>query len=80
MREGCSYTIARYSFIQLSEVEQCRVNNLPKVLTPQHRIRTRILLVESTKLYPLSHCTQVIISKKKTLGSVIIKDKIKTEK
>ena len=33
MREGCSYTypplsIARYSFIQLSELEQCRVNKL----------------------------------------------------
>ena len=31
MREGCSYThpplyVARYSFIQLSELEQCRVN------------------------------------------------------
>ena len=31
--EGCSYTypplsIARYSFIQLSELEQCRVNKL----------------------------------------------------
>ena len=33
MREGCSYTydplsIVRYSFIQLSELEQCRVNKL----------------------------------------------------
>ena len=33
MREGCSYTyaplsIARYSFIQLSELEQCRVKTL----------------------------------------------------
>ena len=33
MREGCSYTypqlsIARYSFIQLSELEQCRVKKL----------------------------------------------------
>ncbi len=51
MREGCSYTypplsIVRYSFIQLSELE-----HLPKVLTPQHRIRTRVLVVESPKLY-----------------------------
>ena len=58
MREGCSYTypplsLARYSFIQLSELEQCRVEkNLPKVLTQQHRIRTRVLGVESPKLYP----------------------------
>ena len=57
MREGCSYTypplsIARYSFIQLSELEQCRVKTLPKALTPQHRIRNRVLLIESPKLYP----------------------------
>ena len=57
MREGCSYTypplsVVRHSFIQLSELDQCRVKNLPKVLTPQHRIRTRVLLVESPKLYP----------------------------
>ena len=50
MRKDCSYTypplsIARYSLMQLSE-------NLPKVLTPQHRIRIRVLLVESPKLYP----------------------------
>ena len=57
MHGGCSYTypplsIARYSFIQLSKLEQCRVKNLPKVLTLQNRIRTRVLLVKSPKLYP----------------------------
>ena len=58
MREGCSYTypplsIVRYSFKQLSELEQCRVDkNMPKVLTPQKRIRTLVLVVESPKLYP----------------------------
>ena len=57
MREGCSYTypllsIVSYSFIQLSELEQCRVKNLPKVLTPQLRIRTRVHVVKSLKLYP----------------------------
>ena len=57
MREGCSYTypplsIARYSFIQLSELEQCRVKKTcPRFLTLQHRIRTRVLLVERPKLY-----------------------------
>ncbi|KAK2190568.1 hypothetical protein NP493_75g00010 [Ridgeia piscesae] len=42
MREGCSYTypplsIARYSFIQLSELEQCRVKKLAECFntTPQ---------------------------------------------
>ena len=57
MREGCAYTypplsIARYSFIQPSELEQCRVNKLPKVFTLKHRIRTQVLVVESPKLYP----------------------------
>jgi hypothetical protein len=33
-------SIARYLFIQLSGLEQCRVNKLAKVLTPQHRIWT----------------------------------------
>ena len=45
MREGCTYSplsIGRYSFIQLSELEQCRVQNMPKLLTQQHRIRTRV--------------------------------------
>ena len=41
IREGCSYTyppmsIARYSFIQLSELEQCRVKTLAHDM---HRIR-----------------------------------------
>ena len=49
--EGCSYiypplSIARYSFLQLSDQEQCRVKNLPKILAPQHKIRTRVLVVE----------------------------------
>ena len=57
MREGCSYTypllsIPRYSFIQLSELEQCRVKKHAQGLTRQHRIRTRVILVKSPKLYP----------------------------
>ena len=60
MREGCSYTypplsIARYSFIQMSELEHYRLKKLPKDLILQHGIRTRILVVESPKLYT-SHC------------------------
>ena len=55
MRKGCSYSypplsIARYSFIKLSELEQCRMKHLLMILTPQHRIRTRVLVVESPKL------------------------------
>ena len=39
--------IARYSFIQLSELEQCRVKQHVQGSTPQHRIWTLVLLVES---------------------------------
>ena len=45
-------SIASYSFIQLSELERCRVKKTcPKFLTPQHRIRTQVLVVESPMLY-----------------------------
>ena len=39
----------RNSFIQLNAMEY-RVENLPKVFTQQHMIRTRILIVESRQL------------------------------
>ena len=57
MREGCSYTypplsIVRYSFKQLSELEQCRVKKLAQGFNAAARIRTRVLVVESPKLYP----------------------------
>ena len=57
MREGCSYTypplsIARYSFIQLSELEQCRMKKLAQGFNAAAWIRTRVLVVESPKLYP----------------------------
>ena len=42
-----------YSWLRWNNVEW---KNLPKVLTPQHRIWNRVLLVESLKLYPLTHC------------------------
>ena len=42
MREGCSYTYPPLA----------RWKNLPTVLTPQHRIQTRVLLVESLTPYP----------------------------
>ena len=43
-----------HSFIQLSEMEQCR---LPKVLTPQQRIRTRVLVVESSTITIITNAT-----------------------
>ena len=36
-------SIAKYSFIQLCELEQCRANELANVLTRQHNIRTPTL-------------------------------------
>ena len=45
-------SIARYSYIQLSELEQCRMIKHPQDFTLQHKIRTRVLLIESPKLYP----------------------------
>ena len=57
MREGCSYTypplsIVRYSFKQLSELGQCRVKKLAQGFNTAARIRTRVLVVVSPKLYP----------------------------
>ena len=54
MRVGCSYTypplsIARYSFIQLSELEQCRVKKRAQGFNTAARIGTRVLVVESLK-------------------------------
>jgi len=40
-------SVVSYSIIQLSELEQCRVKQIAQGLTCQHRIRTRILFVES---------------------------------
>ena len=41
-----------YSFIQLSELEQCRVKILGQGFNTAARIRIRVLLVESPKLSP----------------------------
>ena len=45
-------SIARYSFIQLSELWKCRVKKLAHGLTRQHRIQNRVLVVESPELRP----------------------------
>ena len=44
-------SIARYSFIQLSELEQCRVEQFAQAFTRLHRIQTWVLVVESPNLY-----------------------------
>ena len=48
-------SIAMYSFILLSELEQCQVKKLAQGLTQQYRIRTQVLLVERPK--PCYYCT-----------------------
>ena len=55
MREGCSYTypplsIARYSFIQLSEMEQCGVKKLAQSFNSA--AQDSVLIVESPILSP----------------------------
>ena len=45
-------SIARHSCMQLSELEQCRVEKLSQCFTLHHSIWTRVLLVESPTLYP----------------------------
>ena len=61
MRECCSYTypplsIAKYSFIQLSELEQCRVKKLAQGFNTAAKNSSR----ESEAL-PLSHCALTTI-------------------
>ena len=60
MREGCSYTypplsIARYSFIQLSELEQCRVNKLARGFNTAAQDSNPGPLSREAEALPLSH-------------------------
>ena len=61
MREGCSYThpplsIARYSFIQLSELKQCRVKKLAQGFNTAARDSNPGSLSRDSEALPLSHC------------------------
>ena len=40
-----SLSRARYSFVQLSELEQCRMKTLAQGFIRQHRFRTRVLFI-----------------------------------
>ena len=62
MREGCSYTypplsIAKYSFIQLSELEQCRVNKLAQRLNTAAQDSKPGSRSRESEALPLSHYT-----------------------
>ena len=61
MREGCSYTypplsIARYSFIQLSELEQCRVKKLAEAFNTAAQDSNPGSRSRESEALPLSHC------------------------
>ena len=61
MREGCSYTypplsIARYSFIQLSQLEQCRVKKLAQGFNTTAQDSNLGSRSRESEALPLSHC------------------------
>ena len=60
MCEGCSYTypplsIARYSYIHLSELEQCRVKNLGQCFNTAAQDSNPGPLIRESEALPLSH-------------------------
>ena len=64
MREGGSYTypplsIARYSFIQLSEKEQCRVKKLAQCFNTAAQDSNPGSRSRESEALPLSHCALV---------------------
>ena len=61
LREGCSYiypplSIARYSFIQLSELEQCRVKKLAQGYNTTVQDSNPGSRSRESEALPLSHC------------------------
>jgi len=61
MREGCAYTypplsITRYSFIQLSELEQCRVKKLAQCFNTAAQDSNPGSRSRESEDLPLSHC------------------------
>ena len=61
MHEGCSYTypplpLARYSFIQLSELEQCRVKKLAQCFNTTAQDSNPGSRSRESEALPLSHC------------------------
>ena len=61
LMQGCSYTypplsIARYAFIQLSELEQCRVKKLAQGFNTAAQDSNPGPLSRESEALPLSHC------------------------
>ena len=64
IRECCSYTypplsMARYSFIQLSELEQCRMKTLPKGFNTAAQDSNSGSRSRESEALPLNHCAIV---------------------
>ena len=64
MREGCSYTysplsIARYSFLQLSELEQCRVKQLAQGFNTAAQDSNPGSRSRESEALPRVHCAQL---------------------
>ena len=65
MREGCSYTypplsVARYSCIQLSELEQCRVKKLAQGFNTAAQDSKPGSRSRESEALPLSHCVLLV--------------------
>ena len=58
-------SIAKYSFIQLSGLEQCRVKKLAQGFTRQHKIKTWVLLAENPMFYRWATTCILFIAKGK---------------
>ena len=54
-------SLARYSFIKLSEFQQCRVDELAKGVTWQQRVRTQVLLSKNAKFLSMRRCANKYI-------------------
>ena len=66
MRESCSYTypplsIARYSFIQLNELEQCSVTKRAEGFNTAAQDSNLCRLSRESEALPLSHCALLIV-------------------
>ena len=67
MHEGCSYTysplsIARYSFIQLTELEQCRVKKLVQDFNTGAQYSNPGSRSREPETLPLSHCKGLLLN------------------
>ena len=67
MREGCLYiypplSIARYSFIQLGELEQCRMKKLAQGFNAAAQDSNPGSRSRESEALPLSHCTAIVLT------------------